>query len=173
VFVRLKTEFGRLVAEAVTEKSPAIVFDENAGAVAKPLVFVTTVEVEAKVPVAPVEGAVKTTDTPPTGLPYVSCAWTLSCLGKAEPTVANWLLPSTIEIAVAVSAVLVITNINGETPLDEAVMSYTPAKVFAVKTGEDATPLPLVVTVEDAEKLPLAPVEGTEKVTLASGTKLP
>ena len=71
--VRLKAAVAETpVALAVTLKAPALVLAVRAEAVAIPLLSVVTVSEAApplKVPLAPLEGAVKVTLTPLTGLP--------------------------------------------------------------------------------------------------------
>jgi hypothetical protein len=73
VLVRLKEAAVETpVALAVTLKAPALVLAVSAEAVATPLAFVVTateVVPPLKVPLAPLEGAVKVTETPLTGLP--------------------------------------------------------------------------------------------------------
>ena len=60
-----------------------------------PLDPVTAVAEVVKVPEAPLDGGVKVTVTPETGLPYWSASLTTSGLEKAEATVALWPLPET------------------------------------------------------------------------------
>ena len=60
-----------------------------------------------------------------------------------------------------------------DVPAVEAVTMKLPTTELAVKTGETATPLLLVVTVEDVANVPLAPLEGAVNVTDAPGTKFP
>jgi hypothetical protein len=70
--VRLKLTAVRAGALAVTEYVPLVVFAVKTGEIASPLEFDDTwavVEPPAKVPLAPVVGAVKVTVTPETGLP--------------------------------------------------------------------------------------------------------
>jgi hypothetical protein len=74
---------------------------------------------------------------------------------------------------------LVSENTAGdETPVTVALTAYAPAVLFAVNTGEVATPLALVVTVAvapvpGAANVPLAPVDGAVKVTDAPLMGLP
>jgi hypothetical protein len=73
VLVRLKEAAVETpVALAVTLKAPALVLAVRAEAVATPLAFVVTVTEAVpplKVPLAPLAGAVKVTETPLTALP--------------------------------------------------------------------------------------------------------
>src|SRR5579863_7600778 len=62
------------------------------------------------------------------------------------------------------------------TPGVEAVTVYAPEVLFALNTGAVAMPLLLVVTVVAAvplAKVPLGPLEGAEKVTLAPASGFP
>jgi hypothetical protein len=60
-----------------------------------------------------------------------------------------------------------------DVPAVEAVTEKLPTTELAVKTGETARPVTLVVTVEEVANVPLAPVEGAVNLTDTSGTTLP
>ena len=61
----------------------------KAGEVATPTLFVVTEPKLANVPVAPVFGSVKVTESPGTVFPYASFARTCRDLTNAAPTVAD------------------------------------------------------------------------------------
>jgi len=163
-------------------------------AVAFPLALVETVVVTvefAKVPEAPEAGAVKVTEAFGTGLPYWSATRTSKVVEKAVPTVVVWLLPCTIVIeSLVVLAVFVSEKLSGfgVAPEEVTLTLYEPAVVLAVKVSELARPPVLVVAVHEAtaeppverqvppfdaaKKVPLGPLEGAVKVTVAPETGL-
>ena len=143
----------------------------NIGEVATPLEFVVAVTVllpPAKVPLAPVAGAVKVTTTPPVGDPLVV---TVAPNGEANAVLTAALcgVPLVGEIVSVAAVVLVRLKLAGvDTPATEAVTVYVPVVPLAVNTGDVATPLELVVAVAvllPPAKVPLAPVAGAVKVT--------
>ena len=75
------------------------------GAVATPLLLVVTVEEPLKVPLAPLEGAVKVTDAPLTGLLFVSRTLACSAVAKAAPTAALCGVPA-VAVMLAVVTLL-------------------------------------------------------------------
>src|SRR5664280_1129778 len=82
---------------ANTGYAPEIPFAVNGVAVAtpEPLVVIVTVLVPlAKVPLAPVDGAVKVTGVPGIGTPKGSCNVTLKGVANPVPTTALWSDPS-------------------------------------------------------------------------------
>ena len=86
---------------------PGVPLAVKADEVASPLALVTAVVVAvelAKVPEAPVPGAVKVTVAPGTGLPKPSLTKATSGLVKAVPTVADWPEPETMVTVAAGSA---------------------------------------------------------------------
>jgi hypothetical protein len=85
----------------------------NVVAVARPLELVVALVLFvplAKLPDAPLEGAVKVIVTPATGLPEESVALATSALEKALPTVADCAEPETAVTVAAEAAVLVRLN---------------------------------------------------------------
>ena len=94
--------------------------------VAWPLVPMVAVDVRfdvlAKVPEAPLAGAVKVTVAPVTGLLNWSTSWTTSGAPKAVPTVVFWGLPETIvRVSPVVLAVLVRAKFTVLVPGADAV----------------------------------------------------
>ena len=94
-FVRLNAVFKELPV-AVTTKLPVMPLAVNAGADATPCESVVTVVLPAKLPLAPLPGAVNVTVIPPTPLPpasvTVACSdrgnWVLINVRSHEPLVA-------------------------------------------------------------------------------------
>jgi hypothetical protein len=118
----LKFRLVKPVEAPVTVYDPETVLAVNAGAVASPLESVVIVELVANVPVAPVEGVVKTTLTPGTALPKLSLAKTCKLFANAAPTVADWLLPFTIAIVLAAPGEFVRLKFCEVTPVAEALI---------------------------------------------------
>ena len=104
--------------EAVTEYGPpAVVFALKADAVAIPEVLVVAVVVAvelAKVPEAPVAGAVNVTVTPGTGFPEPSFTSAAICVAKAVPTVADCTDPAETVTCDGEPTVLVSEKSAGE-----------------------------------------------------------
>src|SRR4051812_31106198 len=121
-------------AVAATLYLPATVFAANARAVAMPLLSVVAVFMPpAKLPLAPVVGAMKVTTIPGTGLPLLSFTRTCNALPNAVPTVALWLFPATMLSFAGAPAVFVIVNeADPETPVAVATTAYVPVLLFAV-----------------------------------------
>ena len=94
-----------------------VAFAVNVDEVASPLVLVVATqsydggwpvqEAEANVPLAPLDGAAKVTETPDTGLPFVSVTSASNGLANAVLPAADWLEPDTIAIVVGVPATTV------------------------------------------------------------------
>jgi hypothetical protein len=95
----------------------------NTGAVATPLAFVVAVFTPpAKVPLAPLPGAVKVTVTPLTGLPPESLTVACSCVANAVLMVALCGVPAVAVMLAAAPARFVREKFAGEaTPETEAV----------------------------------------------------
>jgi hypothetical protein len=145
----------------------------NAEDVAMPLEFVMSASVAApleKVPLAPVDGAKKTTETPTAGVPLEVTVAT-NALTNAVLTVALCPPPLVGVMAMigAVPAVLVKAKLAGVgAPEVEAVTEYGPVVELAVNAEDVATPFPSVGSVSVAvplAKVPLAPVDGAKKTT--------
>ncbi len=169
---------------------PAVAFAVKVAAVATPfasvIAVVTLERLSAKVPLAPVEGAVKVTSMPTTGEGVVA-GGTMgpstvadSVVPKSVLTVA--LCPSPV-VEVKVSGVTVLTTVKIALevgfPGIEAVTINEPAVPFEVNAGDTACPVVAsVVAVADVEapaKVPLAPpAEGvTAKTTPTPPTGVP
>lgn len=155
----------------------------NADAVATPPVLVVAVVVAeplAKVPLAPLDGAVKVTVALGTTLPEASLTVACSAVAKAVDTVADCPPPAVTVIdaggPAGAAAFVRLKVAAAAMPLTEAVTLYEPAVALAVNTEAVATPLPFVLAVVVAvllAKVPLAPLDGAAKVTTTLGTKLP
>ena len=91
----------------------------KAGAVAMPVVsveIVTALTPPAKVPLAPVVGAVKVTGMAGIGLPNASVTFAASAMANALPGVAVWPEPATammVEAAAAASAIVCVAVNDG------------------------------------------------------------
>ncbi len=144
----------------------------NVDEVATPLELVTAVVVAvpfAKVPLAPVAGAVKVTVTPLVGTPPVVTV-APSLVANAVLTVAVCGVPLVAAMATTGAAVLVRLKLaEVVAPGADAETVNVPAVAFAVKVEAVATPLEFVTAVVVAvpfAKVPLAPVAGAVKVTV-------
>ncbi len=181
VLVRLKlAEAETPDTLAVTEYAPVVLLAVSAGAVATPLALVAAVAVRAdpgNVAPAPLEGAVKVTVTLFTGLPKASLTVACNAVANVVLTVALCGVPSVAAMLEGGPAVLVRLKLAEiRIPDTLAVTEYVPTVLLAVKVGAAATPLLLVVLVAvrtDPGKVPLAPLEGAVKVTVALFTGLP
>lgn len=126
-------------------------------------------------PLAPLAGAVNVTFTPETGLLEGSTMLTPRD-AKAVWITALWgVVPGTAAIVFAAPAVLVREKLAGAKSETFATTVYDPASAFAAKAA-DATPELLVISAMlDCElgKVPLAPLAGAVKVTLAPATGFP
>lgn len=127
VFVRLKLAGDETPAvEAVTVYAPVVVLAVKTWEVAAPLEFVVSVSVAAtgfvaKVPLAPVDGAVNVTETPLTGLPLPSVTVATRGLPNATPTTALCPLPLVAVIVAGEDAVFVRLKVAGDdAPLVDA-----------------------------------------------------
>src|SRR5208283_2187284 len=165
-----------VVTVAATLYAPAVALALKFEEVATPLVLVVSVSVfvefDAKIPLAPDEGAVNVTDTPLTGLPYMSSTVAisgspnipLSSVSCSEPLVAA-IVAGPAEVFVKLKVAVAMA------PARLAVTVSAPTTPLAVNADDMATPLALVVSVSvfdwvDAN-VPLAPVDGAEKTTKA------
>jgi len=84
------------------------------GAVATPLELVIAVFTPpAKVPLAPLAGAVKVTVTPPTALPPASFTVACNCVPNAELIVAAWGVPAVAVMLAAGPALFVNEKFAG------------------------------------------------------------
>ena len=145
---------------------------------ATPLALVVSVSYDvpfANVPLAPVVGAVKITDTPLTGFESLSTTVATRGAVNTEPTVAACGVPPVAAIIAAAPTMFVrLKRAACATPATVAVTKYGPPEIgFAVKGDELATPLALVVSVSDTvpfANVPLAPVAGAMNVTAAPVT---
>jgi len=163
---------------AVTVNAPAILLAVNAGAGATPCVFVITVAKfvpPAKVPLAPLAGAVKLTVTPLTAFPLASL--TVACSGSAKPLLIVTLCPEpAVVVTLAAGPAKLVSEKLAEvdTPATVAVTVYVPAMLSAVNAGAKAIPSAFVAAVvTPPAKLPLAPLAGAAKVTTTLFTGLP
>lgn len=151
---------------------PAVPLAVKTGDVAIPDALVVAVAVfppPVNVPLAPLPGAVNVTVTPPTGLPPVSFTVATRGAAKAVFVVADWPLPLVAVIDAGEPPLLVSEKLAGtKTPEAAALTVYAPVVLFAVKTGDVATPEAFVIAVALVplpEKLPLAPKSGAANVT--------
>jgi hypothetical protein len=147
----------------------------NAAEVATPLALVVAVFTPpAKLPLAPVLGAVNVTVTPLTGFDPLSRTVTTSGNAKAELTATLCAEPLVAVTEAAEAALFVRLNVAGvATPATVALTVYVPAVPFAVNTAEVATPFAFVVAVlTPLANVPLAPVLGAVKVTVTPLTGL-
>ena len=147
--------------------------------VATPLALVVAVVelvlAPAKVPLAPVDGAVNVTITPWTGCDPLSSTVATSGAANAVSMVAVCGVPLVAVIDAGVAPAFVRLKLAGvATPTTVAITVYVSGVPFAVKTDDVATPLPLVVAVVVfvlvPAKVPLAPVAGAVNVTTAPVT---
>jgi len=152
-----------------------VVLAVNTAEVATPLPFVVAVFTPpANVPPAPLDGAVKVTVAPLTGLLPASFTVATSGAANAVLIVALCGVPLVAVMLAADPALLVSEKFAGAaTPATVAVTVYDPAVAFAVKTVAVATPLEFVVAVlTPPANVPLAPLEGAVNVTTAPLTGL-
>jgi hypothetical protein len=175
--VRLKLAGPTAPAVAATLYGPpAVPLAVNVEAVALPfasVVAVTTVPPlvpPAKVPLAPLDGAVNVTTTPLNGFDLLS--FTVATRAeKAVPIATLWVEPLEAVMDAGVPARLVRLKLTVVRPDALAATRYGPPTVlFEVNAGAVATPLAFVVTVAvapapGAANAPLAPVDGAVNVT--------
>ncbi len=148
---------------------PAVAFAVNVAEVATPLALLVAVFTPpAKVPLAPLPGAVNVTTTPLTGLFPASV--TVATKGAANAVLIAALCPDPLVTTTLAAGptVFVSEKLAGvATPATDAVTLYgPPAVAFAVNVAEVATPLAFVVAVfTPPAKVPLAPLPGAVNVT--------
>ena len=147
---------------------PAVALAVNVAEVAIPLAFVVAVFTPpAKVPLAPLVGAVNVTTTPLTGLFPASVTNTTN--GAVNAVLIATLWPEPLDTATLAGGAprFVSEKFAEVAPVALATTLYGPPEVaFAVKTAEVATPLAFVVAVfTPPAKVPLAPLVGAVKVT--------
>ena len=144
--------------------------------VATPEVFVAVVTVRpppAKLPLAPLPGAVNVTFTPaPTRLLPASRTVALSGAAKGEETGVLWPEPTVAVIEAGAPAEFVKAKLTAATLGMAADTLYAPVIPLAVKAPETATPEALVIAVLPPVITALAPLPGTAKVTVTPGTGL-
>lgn len=147
----------------------------NPAEVATPLALVVAVFTPpAKLPLAPVLGAVNVTVTPLTGFDPLSRTVTTSGNAKAALTAALCAEPLVAVTDAATPALFVKLKVAGvDTPAAVALTVYVPAVLLAVNAAEVATPFASVVAVlTPPANVPLAPVLGAVKVTVTPLTGL-
>ena len=154
---------------------PAVAFAVNTADVATPLVFVVAVFTPpAKVPLAPLPGAVNVTVTLPTGLFPASV--TVATNGAPNAVLIDALCPEPLVTTTFAAGPTVFVNEKFAEvgPVALATTLYgPPAVAFAVNTAEVATPLVFVVAVfTPPAKVPLAPLPGAVNVTTTPLTRL-
>jgi hypothetical protein len=147
---------------------PAVAFAVNVAEVATPLAFVVAVFTPpAKVPLAPLVGAVNVTSTPLTGLFPASV--TVATKGATNAVLIAVLCPDPlVTTTLAGGAVRFVNEKFAEVaPVALATTLYGPPTVaFAVNVAEVATPLAFVVAVfTPPANVPLAPLVGAVNVT--------
>ena len=79
---------------------------------------------DEKVPLAPPDGAVKVTFTPPTGLPLISVTEAPNGVGKVVLTGPDWGVPATALIEVGTPAALLV-RVNGAELMAPAEVAVT------------------------------------------------
>jgi hypothetical protein len=133
---------------AVTEYAPAVLLALNVRAVATPDALVAVVydaSPLAKVPLAPLPGAVNVTEALATTLPPASFTSDCNKPVNAVPTIALWPDPPAAEMLAAVPADTVSAKVFDVTPLKAAVMLVCPA--------DWAVAMPLALTLATAGAL--------------------
>src|SRR5437764_2820302 len=154
---------------------PAVLLAVNAADVATPLPFVVAVfNPPAKVPLAPLPGAVNVTVTLPTGLFPASV--TVATNGAPNAALIDALCPEPLVTTTFAAGPTVFVNEKFAEmgPVALATTLYgPPAVAFAVNTADVATPLVFVVAVfNPPAKVPLAPLPGAVNVTVTLPTGL-
>jgi hypothetical protein len=147
----------------------------NTAEVATPLAFVVAVVTPpAKVPLAPLVGAVNVTTTPLTRLFPASVTVATNGAANAVLIVAPCPEPLVTAILAAGPTLFVSAKFAEVAPVTLATTLYgPPAMLLAVNTAEVATPLELVVAVfTPPAKVPLAPLVGAVNVTTTPLSKL-
>jgi hypothetical protein len=175
VFVREK--FADVAPVALTTTlygPPAVEFAVKVAEVAIPLALVVAVFTPPpNVPLAPLAGAVKVTNTPLTGLFPASVTVATKGAANAVLIVAFCGVPL-VAATFAAGPVRFVSAKFADVVLGElATTLYGPAVEFAVNVAEVATPLALVVAVlTPPANVPLAPLAGGVNVTTAPLTGL-
>jgi hypothetical protein len=164
--------------EASTSYVPVELLAVKMGEVATPeaLVIATAVLAPpANVPLAPPDGAVKVTVTPPNTLFPLSRTVAISGDANAAPRAADCGVPLVAMIEAGAPGVFVIEKTaSGVTPETEALTEYVPTVLFAVNSADVATPELFVTAVfTPALKMPEAPVAGAVNVTVIPGSGAP
>src|SRR4029077_10785629 len=120
----------------------------------------------AKVPLAPLVGALNVIVLPGTGFPKASCTVAARFVGKAVFTVVLCGVPAVAVIEAGGPGRLVITKPGFVVRVFAvAVTVYLPEVVLALRTCDVAIPLALVIAVFPQAKTPLAPLVGGLNVT--------
>ena len=111
------------VAVAVTVYMPGVALAVNVGAVARPLASVVTmtgVRLTGNVPLGPLPGALKVTETPGTVLPYWSLAVTVTlwdapaAVGEVNPAIASVLAPAALTVIPLCVPVIVAVTVTAD-----------------------------------------------------------
>jgi hypothetical protein len=147
---------------------PAVAFAVNVAEVATPLAFVVAVFIPpAKVPLAPLPGAVNVTNTPLTGLFPASVTVATKCAPNAVLIAALCPDPLVTTTLAAGPTKFVSEKFADVAPVALATTLYgPPAVLLAVNVAEVATPLAFVVAVfTPPANVPLAPLPGAVNVT--------
>src|SRR5207302_662289 len=163
------------LATAMYGPPPVAQRKSNVDAVATPLPFVVAVFTPpAKVPLAPLPGAVNVTTTPFTGL--LPASVTVATNGAPNAVLIDALCPEPLVTTTfaAGPTVFVSEKFAEVAPVALATTLYgPPAVAFAVNTADVATPLVFVVAVfTPPAKVPLAPLPGAVNVTVTLPTGL-
>jgi len=163
VLVRLKLAgVGTPATAAVTAYDPAVALAVNTAEVATPDVFVVAVFTPpAKLPLAPLPGAVNVTTTPATGLLLLSLTVATSGVAKAVPMVALCGVPLVAMIELGGPALIVMLSGFEVLPLT-SVTDTVKLEVLAVDG------VPLMVPAEEMVR----PV-GNPEATLKPGAEHP
>jgi hypothetical protein len=155
-------------------------FVVNVGAVPTPPTSVVTVDdtpPPAKVPLAPLDGAVNITLTPGTGWPLASLTVTFSGVGSAVLTIERCGVPAFTVIDAASLGSFVSEKLAGvPAPATDAVTTYgPPGMLFAVNTADVATPFAFVIAVSTPPaNVPLGPVcAGAVNITVTPVSGFP
>src|SRR6266849_1729239 len=154
---------------------PTVAFAVNVAEVATPLALLVAVFTPpAKVPLAPLPGAVNVTTTPLTGLFPASV--TVATKGAVNAVLIAALCPEPLVTTTLAAGptVFVSEKFAEVAPVALATTLYgPPAVAFAVNVAEVATPLALLVAVfTPPAKVPLAPLPGAVNVTTTPLTGL-
>lgn len=166
------------VTVAFTTNEPAVLSAVKVGEVAMPEASVDTVTEApppAKLPLAPLAGAVNVTLAPLTGLPPESFTVATRGAAKAELTVAVWPPPLVAVIEAGGPTVLVAVKVVLKLATKADTVYGPPDTLLAVNVGEVAKPETSESTVTmfvPPANVPLGPLLGAKKVTDALATGL-